>query len=259
MVPPPRSSTSAPPAVRSRRGGRVATRLTSVAAAAVLVMGGCRADATVTIEVGGRTGTVTARMVIDREAVSVLGGNVGEGAQLDDLRRAGWEIGRPRGTDAGGVVVEASKGFTGADDLARVVTELSGTRGPLGAFRLWRDRSFASVHYRLRGVADLGSGATGFANVPDLAERLEEAGVDSGRVEALLARRSAEGLRLRVVVDLPGEKEASWEARPGERVEVAADSTVSDPRRPLLLVLSVVLAAAAFRTFRSSRRKALPG
>ncbi|HLF40534.1 MAG TPA: hypothetical protein VI854_03560, partial [Acidimicrobiia bacterium] len=139
-MPPP--ALTAPPAPRSRRGGRVA----ALGVAALVLLGpACTADVTVSIEVQGRTGTVTARLELDREAVAVLGGKVAEGAQLDDLRRAGWEITGPRDREDGGAVVEASKAFGRAGDLGRVVEELSGPSGPLRRFRLVRDRSFTGV------------------------------------------------------------------------------------------------------------------
>ena len=98
-----------------------------------------------------------------------------------------------------------------------MIGELAGPAGPLRGFRLERRRSLTKGTYRLRGTADLGPGAaaaTGFANAPDLKARLRDAGVDPGRVEELLAGRAAEGLHLRLVVDLPG-RTPSFEVQPG--------------------------------------------
>src|SRR5919202_3162796 len=57
-----------------------------------VLLGGCRVDARVETWVEGRSGEVRARAVLDREAVELLGGNVDAGAQVGDLRRAGWVI-----------------------------------------------------------------------------------------------------------------------------------------------------------------------
>src|SRR5882724_109372 len=57
--------------------------------AAVLLLGGCRVDATVEARVQGGGGVVTARFALDREAVAVLGGAVAERAQTSDLQKAG--------------------------------------------------------------------------------------------------------------------------------------------------------------------------
>lgn len=232
----------------------------------LLFLTACRVDATVEARVDGRSGEVRARFELDAEAVAVLGGQVAEGAQVADLRRAGWTIPAPRRTGGGGVVVEASKRFGRPEDLGRVMAELSGASGPLREFRLERDRSLGGVRYRLRGVIDLGGGAaaTGFANARDLPERLREAGIDPKRVAELLTSRAAEGFALRVVVDLPGEERANtttrrgeepaWETPLGERVEVTASSSVSDRLRPALLAVAAVLALAALGVAAIGRR-----
>lgn len=63
--------------------------------ALLLLLSACRVDATVTARVDGRSGEVRARFELDAEAVAVLGGQVAEGAQVADLRRAGWTIPAP--------------------------------------------------------------------------------------------------------------------------------------------------------------------
>ena len=212
--------------------------------AALVVFGGCRVDATVEARVHGRGGVVTARFVLDREAVALLGGAIGEGAQTSDLHQAGWEFSPVRKMDGGGAEVEVSKAFSRPGDLGAVIGELAGPAGPLRGFRLDRRRSFTKEHYRLRGTADLGAGsaaATGFANAPDLPARLRDAGVDPARVGELLAGRAAEGFHLRFVVDLPGRTE-SFEVTPGGARPIDIASSVSDRRRPVLLALSLATA-----------------
>ena len=208
----------------------------------ILVLGGCRVDTTVEAHVSGTGGRVTARFVLDPEAAALLGGTVGEGAQTSDLRQAGWEISPVRKTEGGGAEVEASKKFHRPQDLEAVIGELAGPAGPLQGFRLDRRRSFAKEAYRLRGTADLGSGAeraTGFANTPDLKARLRDAGVDPDRVAGLLAGRAAEGLHFRLVVGVPGRTE-SFEVKPGAPQSIDVSSSVTDRRRPVLLAVAVI-------------------
>lgn len=224
-----------------------------------LLLAGCRVDAQVTVSVEGRGGAVAVRLAADREALSILGGPqvIAGGAQVADLRRAGWEVAQPRPTGAGGAVIEASKRFARAGDLGRVVDELAGPAGPLSGFRLDRDRGLTRVRYRLSGGIDLGRAGealTGFGNDPDLARRLEAAGVDAGRVAELLAQRAAEGFRLVVVVNLPGEGPVRFEGRPDGRVEVRAASTQPDRARPLLLMVAGLLAVAALAVVGSRGR-----
>lgn len=217
-------------------------RLVGLAGLTCLTFGGCRVDAMVEARVHGAGGTVTARIVLDREAVALLGGTVGEGAQTSDLRRAGWEISPVQPTD-GGARVELSKDFSRPEDFGSVIGELAGPGGPLRDFRLDRRRSFTGAIYRLRGAADLGAdagAATGFANTPDLPARLRDAGVDPARVEQLLAQRAAEGLQVRLVVDLPGRSTETFEVRPGAPATVDVSSTTSDRTRPVLLGVAVL-------------------
>lgn len=208
----------------------------------VVVLGGCRVDATVEARVHEAGGTVTARFMLDREAVAILGGVVGEGAQTSDLSQADWEISPVQPVEGGGARVEVSKDFHRPEDLGVVIGELAGPTGPLQGFKLERRRSFAKSTYRVRGTADVGPGAaaaTGFANAPDLKARLRDAGVDPGRVEELLVGRAAEGIHFRLDVALPG-KSTTFEVRPGAAQAIDVSSSVSDRARPVLLVIAVV-------------------
>jgi hypothetical protein len=232
-------------------------RAAALSLAVLLAGGGCRVEATVETVVEGRSGVVRARFELDRDAVEALGGDLAEGAQVDDLRRAGWSFSGPRRTAAGGAVVEASKRYGDSADLGRVVAELSGPAGPLRDFALARSRSLRAVRYRLRGVVDLGGGAaTGFPNAPDLARRLQGAGIDPVRLEELLRSRAAQGFSLRLRVGLPGKGrgEGVREVLPGQRVEVRADSSAPTPLRSVLLGVAAMAALAALGMAISGRR-----
>jgi hypothetical protein len=208
----------------------------------LVVLGGCRVDTTVEARVHEGGGTVTARVVLDREAVAILGGAVGEGAQTSDLSRAGGEISPVDPGGGGGARVEVSKDFNRPEDLAVVIAELAGPTGPLQGFNLERRRSFVKATYRLRGTADLGPGAsaaTGYANAPDLKARLRDAGVDPGRVEELLADRAADGFHFRLDIALPG-KSTTFEVSPGAAQAIDVSSSVSDRTRPALLAVAVL-------------------
>lgn len=220
-------------------------RVHAVAVLACVLLGGCRVDATVEARIRGAGGVVTARFVLDREAVALLGGVVGEGAQTSDLHQAGWEMSPVRQTSGGGAEIEVSKSFSRPEDLGAVIGELSGPAGPLRDFRLERRRSFTRAEYRLRGTADIGAGgaaATGFANTPDLAARLRDAGVNPDRVAELLAQRAAEGLDVRLVVELPGRAAEEFEVRPGRPATVDIASETNNRARPVLLAVAVVTA-----------------
>ena len=211
-----------------------------------LFLGGCRVDATVEARIHGSGGVVTARFALDQNAVALLAGAVGDGAQTSDLHQAGWEISPFRKTDSGGAEVEISKAFHRPQDLGTVIGELAGPAGPLRDFRLDRRRTFTRETFRLRGTADLGSGevgtgrATGFGNAPDLPARLRDAGVDPHRVEELLTTRALEGFHLRLVTTLPGRATETYEVLPGTPRTVDLASKISDRRRPVLLAVAVL-------------------
>jgi hypothetical protein len=215
----------------------------AIALLSLLILGGCRVEARVEARVHGTGGVVAARFLLDREAVALLGGAVGDGAQTSDLHRAGWEISPVRQIPGGGAEVEVSKSFSRPGDLGVVIGELAGPAGPLRDFKLERRRSFTKADYRLRGTADVGpdaAAATGFANTPDLPARLRDAGVNPDRVEELLAQRAAEGLGVRLVVELPGRAAEEFEVRPGKPATVDIASETSDRARPVLLAVAVV-------------------
>ena len=231
-------------------------RLPILAVLAAVLLGGCRVDATVETRVHEAGGTVTARVVLDREAVAVLGGAVVDGAQTSDLHRAGWTISPVRKTNGGGAEVEVSKDFHRPGDLGVVMGELAGPGGPLRDFRLDRHRSFLKASYRVRGTADLGPGAaaaTGFANSPDLPARLRDAGVDPDRVQQLLAGRAADGLHLRLVVSLPGTGSRSWAVEPGRPGTIDVSSVATDWARPVLLIVAGLAGAVVLRRVRRLR------
>src|SRR5919202_1564838 len=100
-------------------------------------------------------------------AVELLGGNVDAGAQVDDLRRAGWVVPPARRSKSGGATIEVAKRFDHPEQLGQVMAELSGPGGPLQGFRLERRRSLTRTRYRLSGRADLraGGAVAGFGNV----------------------------------------------------------------------------------------------
>ncbi|MGH9041650.1 MAG: hypothetical protein ACRDZ3_15630, partial [Acidimicrobiia bacterium] len=121
------------------RGGRWFSLLL---VAPLLVLAGCRVDALVTVAVEGPGGEVAVRFEADPEAIAVVGGPrvIDQGAQVADLRRAGWKVTGPRRTGAGGAVLRAAKRFARPGDLGPLMEELAGPGGPLVGFGLDRSR-----------------------------------------------------------------------------------------------------------------------
>jgi hypothetical protein len=253
-----------------RRGGFFRLVLLALAA---LGLSGCEVTATVVVDVSGRGGEVAAAFLLDEDALGVFGSDRDEavdalvdGAGTDGLRKAGWTLGAPRRPAGGGVEIRLTKEFGRPDDLGRIIEELSGKTGPLSEFRLRRERKLAAVDYRLEGTLDARA-LTGLDNAPGLLSRLEDAGVDSRRVAELLARRATEGLRVRLVADLPGATRANttqreggrpvWQVEGDETVSVSATASPTDLTRPVLFGLAGLLTIGALITLRA-RRPARP-
>ncbi|MBL78257.1 MAG: hypothetical protein CL459_04735 [Acidimicrobiaceae bacterium] len=149
----------------------------------LLLATGCRADATVDIVVAeDGSGTVTVGLILDDEAVEVVGG-IEEQLRLDDLVDAEWTVDGPRRLSTGDTTVTASKAFDAATRLPDVLDEIAGP-DVFEDVALTRHRSFARTEWRLAGRVDLGGGLELFSDA-DLTETLS--GLPLGRTDAELA------------------------------------------------------------------------
>ncbi|HYF47011.1 MAG TPA: hypothetical protein VD926_12415, partial [Acidimicrobiales bacterium] len=106
----------------------------------VLLATGCRVDATTRVEVADDgSGTVTVEVVLDQEAADRIP-DLEEQLRVRDLRRTGWTITGPEPVDGGGVTITATKPFGDPDQLADVLDQLGGNRGPIRDPELARNR-----------------------------------------------------------------------------------------------------------------------
>lgn len=167
---------------------------------------GCRADATVLVEVeddGG--GEVTVTVVLDAAAAARTIDVQGT-LPTDDLVAAGWDVRDPvRGPD-GAVTLQATKPFAHPALLPGVLAEVVGAGGPLRDVRLERTLVEDGSGWDFGGVLDASRGLEAFTD-PELAEALNGAPLGQS-VEAWSAQvgTSVDGATgLTLTVDLPGE------------------------------------------------------
>ena len=167
---------------------------------------GCRADATVLVEVeddGG--GEVTVTVILDAAAAARTI-DVEGSLPTDDLVAAGWEVRDPvRGPD-GAVTLQATKPFAHPALLPGVLAEVVGAGGPLRDVRLERTLVEDGSGWDFGGVLDASRGLEAFTD-PELAEALNGAPLGQS-VEAWSAQvgTSVDGATgLTLTVDLPGE------------------------------------------------------
>lgn len=176
---------------------------------AVLTAGGCRVDASVAIVVDGDgSGTVTVGLILDDEAVDLVGG-IEEQLRIDDLADAEWTVVGPNRLPTGDTTVTATKSFDSPERLADVLDEIVGP-GVFEDVTLTRHRTFARTEWRLNGRVDLSDGLDLFGDV-ELAETLS--GLPLGRTTAELAELAGcsaadcdlvDAFELELTVALPG-------------------------------------------------------
>lgn len=196
-----------------RRPARLA-----LATLALVLLGGCRADVSVSVDGNADgTGRVLVGVTLDAEAATRVP-DLADQLKVDDLTAAGWEVDGPEPTEDGSVEVRASKRFRSPQEATQVVEEVSGPEGPFRDFRLRRTRTFLKTRTTLDGTVDLTGGIEAFSD-ESLRRRLggSALGFDPADLE-----RSGTTLSnifaFHVRAELPGEVEANTTLRSGSRV-----------------------------------------
>ena len=233
------------PVMTGRSGAR--TRRGAVAVAlAVLVITGCQVDTAVRVDVAeDGSGTVAVEVVLDQEAAARIP-DLAEQLRVRDLRRTGWEVTGPEPVDGGGVVITATKDFFAPGQLAEVLGEIGGNRGPILDPSLERGRTFATTTYDFTGTLDLSRGIATFSD-RRLTELLDgfPIGQDQAALEAELGAPLSELTSFTFVIALPEGDETrtfTWEAALGDDPVTMAAST--EERNPLALGLAAGAALA---------------
>lgn len=184
------------------------SRLAAVLGALLLLLAGCRADATVAVDVErDGNGIVTVTVVLDAAAAARTVDQQGP-LPTDDLRATGWSVDEPVRSPDGSVTLRASKPFAHPGLLAGVVAEVAGSNGPLRDVRLEPSVVEGGTGWSFAGAFDPTGGLTAFTD-PDLAEAFGGTplgqSVEAWSAEAGVPVDAAAGLT--VTVDLPGEVE----------------------------------------------------
>jgi hypothetical protein len=229
----------------TRRRPRVAAVVASALAA--LLLAGCRASATVSIQLraDGR-GAVSVGVTLDHDARVALAGTAASASAmpdvpLDDLRAHGWTVTAWRSTSDGGASIELSKPFTGEVGLASVLSELDGPDGALRDARVVRDRALLRDRDSVSVLADLSNLRVGVADDAALASRLRAAGVDVAAIDKGLQAQLGTSFALTVRLELPGGENTTVHVAPGQQRTVAVAGNATHTGR----VAAVVGAALA--------------
>ena len=233
-------------------------RLFVAAVALVALLAGCKVDTAVTIDLNeDGSGLVTVRATLDAEAVKeaeIDGGKLEDRVRLGDLSAAGWTV-APWARSAGSAQIEMSKQFSSPDELAGIISEVSGPNGPLRDFQATRHRGATSTEYGVSGAIDLAAIATGVPTDPDIVAALTNQQVDVNAVDQQLLGELHDALSVSVVVNLPDGTSTTVNGVNGQRVPVDVTSSVLNTRRLVLLGLAVVLVIAAIVALLVGRRR----
>ena len=246
-----------------RSGAR--TRLGVLVLLVALLASACRVDTTVSVDVAeDGSGTVTVEVVLDREAADRIP-DLAQQLRVRDLRRTGWQITGPEPTDGGGVVITATKDFFAPDQLATVLGEVGGRRGPILDPSLTRERTFGRTSYDFTGTLDLSRGIDTFSD-QRLTELLDgfPVGRDLEALEAELGAPISELTSFTFEITLPeGDRTetTTFEAALGDEPVPLEAST--EERNPLawglaagaLAALALLVVVLLFRLVRSFRRR----
>lgn len=197
---------------------------------ALVVFGGCRARATVTVRLDDEgSGQVAARLTLDRDAVAAivgLGDTLDTAVRLDGFVEAGWDV-EPWDLDSesGRAVLVLRKEFVGADELDAVLGELGGDLVKVDT-TIDRDRAWLSSKDAVAIEVDARDLAVRVGDDAEMTALLSAAGFD---VAASDEERSADlrrSLRLDLRLMIPGD-ESQVTLQPGESVVLEAESSSS--------------------------------
>jgi hypothetical protein len=237
-----------------------------------LAASGCHVTLVAGVDVARNgTGRVTAGVGLDADAVKEVG-DLPSALRLDDVRRAGWQVGGPETEDDGLTWIRASKPFTDPAQVPAILAELNGGDGPFRDFRLVRTKSLTRSRTTFTGTLDLSHGLAGLSD-PELTTALGDVdlGLDVGGLQGRFGDALAKSVVVQVTAGLPGKVttnapasaggRALWAPALGQTVQLEASSEALkiDPRIPLaaggaVLLVLVLLVLATRRRRRRVRR-----
>jgi hypothetical protein len=205
-----------------------------VAAVLLLVLGSaCQVTTTVGVSTDADgSGVVRVAVGLDASALQRFE-QLQARFEVDDLRRAGWDITGPRKESDGRTWIRAAKDFATPAEAGAVVAEVSGKGGPFQGFQVTRHRTLLRTRTNFVGTVDLAGGIERFSD-DDLRSRLggTTTGVDPKELQQQLGDVFERIFQIRVAARLPGKVSSNapevtdggavWRPKLGERVTLEA-------------------------------------
>lgn len=226
----------------------------------MLVLAGCKVDATVDVRVReDGSGVVRLTVVADAEAVRAVesgGVQLDQAVRLADLTEGGWDVEPWARVEDGSATLVLVHPFRNVSEVASIFADISGTEGPLRNLRATRERTLFATNYELSGRADLENVQTGVPADDALVQSLAAQGVDVNVIDQQLLAQLKASFTLKLVARLPGGRSITITAKPGAVTPIDATSSVRDNQRIILLVAAGVLGLLAIVLWiRGGRRR----
>ncbi len=119
--------------------------------ALLVVLAGCRVDATVNIDVAANgSGRVVVTVQADHDVIQ-KSPQLLSGLRFEDARAAGWTVDGPSAPTDKGSQVQLTKTFRTIEEGNLALQEVSGPQGPLSSLVLQQTRTFAKTTTQLAG------------------------------------------------------------------------------------------------------------
>jgi hypothetical protein len=175
------------------------TRRLVIVLVSMLLLGACRLDVSVSVEMQpDGTGVVTLVAIADAELVQQVPDLVDD-LRLDDAIANGWVVEGPTGAEGGGLTITLTHGFSSAEELANVMTSIG---PPLTKMAAARTEVEGQTTNAIDGELVLSNGFESFADA-DLVQAV--GGLPFGDEFAASGLTPSEAMSFRFRVELPGE------------------------------------------------------
>ncbi|MBM3693151.1 MAG: hypothetical protein FJW77_07660 [Actinobacteria bacterium] len=194
------------------------------------------------------SGTVGVEVRADPGAVETAeagGGSLDARVRVADLAPAGWTVAPWVRAPDGSATLTLSKPFARVDEVPGILAELNGDAGPLRNARFTRTREFFATRYAARATLDPAAATAGVAADAELAAALAAQGVDVAALDQRLAAQIRDGVRIRLVVELPGRDPVAVSTGGDGAVSLDASSSVGNRTRIVGVSAAVVLVVLA--------------
>jgi hypothetical protein len=236
--------------MRSRRRGLIALLCM------VLLCAGCKVDANTTIQLNrDGSGTVSVRITLDRQAVSLIqsgGGTLEKRVVLTDLKTHGWKVSAWQRQSGGSAAITLSHPFQNGAELTQVLTDLTGKNGVLREARLTRTRNVFESQDGVSVTADLGKLRSGVRNDKELASRLKAAGINVDQVDFVLGSQLQDAFTLGVTLGIPSGQTTTAHLTSGQSDTVAVSTSKVQWNRIMLAGIGGMLVFLALLLYLSA-------